>query len=343
MRILILGGTLFLGRAVVDHALAAGREVTLLNRGRTNPGLYPDVETIVGDRDGDLQQLHGRTFDAVVDTSGYFPRQVRAVVDALDANIGHYTFVSSVSAYADSSVPGAGETADLATVEDPSLEGLGQNYGGFKALSEAALDHALPGRAHHVRAGLIVGPHDNTGRFTYWVDRIAAGGTVLAPGPQDQPVQFIDVRDVARWILHAADRNIAGAINATGTPGLMTLESVLDEIDNVTGGRAELTWVDEEFLLGRGVKPWDELPLWLPPRSVPSHAGHMSRSNARALELGLELRPLADTISAIRGESIHRPEQAPPKDFGNDLPQPGLTPEAEASLLSDWETARGER
>lgn len=224
MKILVLGGTLFLGRAIVDRALADGHEVTLFNRCRTNPGLFDGVENLIGDRDSDLTRLQGRSFDVVIDTSDYFPRQVEAVLDALGADIGHYTFVSTADVYADQSVPGSDETAGLAAVADLDNEESGDNYGGFKALCEGALDATLPGRAHHVRAGLIVGPHDNSGRFTYWVERIAAGGSVLAPEPREQPVQFIDVRDLARWILLAATNDVTGAMNATNSPGSRTME-----------------------------------------------------------------------------------------------------------------------
>lgn len=307
MKVLVLGGTLFLGRAIVGLALADGHDVTLFNRGRTNPGLFDGVENLVGDRDGDLNQLQGRKFDAVIDTSGYFPRQVQAVIDALDHNIAHYTFVSSTDVYADHSVPGSDETAELVSVSDRDGEGADDNYGGFKALSEATLDAALPGRVHHVRAGLIVGPHDDSGRFTYWVRRIASGGAVLAPEPRNQPVQFIDVRDLARWILHAATNHVTGAMNATAGPGSMTMESVLNAINIHTGNRAVLTWVGEEFLVNRGVKPWNQLPLWVPPGSFPSHAGYLSRDNSLAVEHGLQLRPLSDTIQAVRKELETRP------------------------------------
>ena len=176
-----MGGTLFLGRAIADQAIAAGHTVTLFNRGMTNPTLYLDTGHILADWDSDLALLRGRAFDAVIDTSGYFPRQVAAVADALRGELGHYTFISSASAYADQSTPGADETAALATVADPAKEGLGENHGGFKALCEAALGQRLPGRVHRVRAGLIVGPNDNTGRFSYWVKRIAEGGEVWHP------------------------------------------------------------------------------------------------------------------------------------------------------------------
>ena len=233
LKILVVGGTLFLGRAIVEHALAAGHEVALFNRGRTNPGLFPEAKRLVGDRDGDLSALEGRRFDAVIDPSAYFPRQVTEIVDALEP-IDHYTFVSSCSVYADHSVVGADEGNELLTVEDPSVESLDSpdNYGGFKAMCEAALEAALPGRCHHVRAGLIVGPHDPTGRFTYWVERLRRGGDIVAPEPQDQPVQFIDVGDLAAWILGAADRGVTGPLNATG-PRTHTMASMLDEIERV--------------------------------------------------------------------------------------------------------------
>lgn len=333
MKLLIMGGTLFLGRAVVDQALELGIDVTIFNRGKTNPSLYPDVEHLVGDRDGDLAELDGRSFDAVIDTSGYFPRQVRAVVEALDAKIGHYTFVSTVSVYSDNSVVGATESDDVSAIDDPSVEELGPKYGGFKALCESALDELLPGRVHNVRAGLIFGPHDDTGRFGYWAHRIAAGGEVLAPGPRDYPVQFIDVRDLARWTLHAMANDVTGAINASGTPGAVTMDQLLTEMRAVSGSDAALTWVDEEFLLGHEVKPWNDLPLWIPPKAMPTHAGFMSRSNRRAADLGLELRPIADTI---RGTLDSPPP--PKKDFGNDVSQPGLTREREAELLHIFST-----
>lgn len=337
MRLLILGGTAFLGRAVVDAATDAGADVTLANRGRTNPGLYPDLENLVADRDEDLRCLRGRSFDAVIDTSGYFPRQVRSVVEALEGNIGHYSFVSSVDVYADQSVPGADEDGDLATVTDLSDEDSDDNYGGFKALCEATLDQILPSRSHHVRAGLIVGPHDGSGRFTYWVKRIAEGGVVLAPGPRNQPVQFIDAADLARWMLHAVDQHITGPINATGTPGSMTLETVLNDINAVTGEQAEFTWVDEDFLFENGVKPWNDLPLWLPPKAIPSHAGYLSRSNTKALELGLKLRPLADTVAAIKADL---PLGDVPSEPAATKSAPGLESAEESELLANWQTAR---
>ena len=339
MKCLVIGGTLFLGRAIVDNATLAGHDVTLFNRGKTNPGLYPDLEHIVGDRDGDLSSLRGYTFDAVIDTSAYFPRQVSAVVDALAGRCEHYTFVSSISVYADHSTPGADETADLAVVEDPSVEELGADYGGFKARCEATLDELLPGRVHHVRAGLIVGPYDDSGRFSYWVRRIAAGGDVLAPEPQAQPVQLIDVRDLAGWIVHAVTENITGRINATGTPGVHTMATMLDTIQRETKSGATLNWVSEQFLVDHDVEPWEQLPLWLSPASMPTHGGLMAYDNSQALRLGLELRPLAETITATLDNLRASDNPTAAKDFGNISPQPGLTPEHERQLLHSWKQA----
>lgn len=335
MKVLVLGGTLFLGREIVNRALTDGHAVTLFNRGRTNPNLFHEVENLIGDRNGDLAQLRDRRFDAVVDTSGYFPRQVQSVIDALDQNIAHYTFVSSTDVYAVHSVPGSDETAELAAVTDLDDEGSVDNYGGFKALSEATLDAALPDRVHHVRAGLIVGPHDDSGRFSYWVRRIHAGGDVLAPEPRDQPVQFIDVRDLARWILHAATEHVTGAMNATASPGSMTMESVLNAINTRTGNRANLTWVGEEFLVSRGVKPWNQLPLWLPPASFPSHAGYVTRDNSRAIAHGLELRPLTDTIRAVQ-EDLETRSLPGKGEISAGLDAAGLTMVEESELLSQW-------
>ena len=340
MKVLVLGGTLFLGRAIVDQALANGHEVTLFNRGRTNPDLFNGVENLIGDRNSDLTQLRGRIFDAVIDTSGYFPRQVQAVIDALEGNIAHYTFVSTTDVYADHSIPGRNENAELATVTDLDDEQSGDNYGGFKALSEATLDAALPGRVHHVRAGLIVGPHDNSGRFTYWVKRIAAGGEVLAPEPRDQPVQFIDVRDLAQWILHAASNQVTGAMNASASPGSMTMESVLNTINAQTGNQANLTWVGEEFLVSQGVKPWSQLPLWLPPASFPTHAGRASRNTSLAIKHGLVVRPLSDTVQAVREDLENRLQNAQ-GGTADGSGGAGLTLLRESELLSLWREQAG--
>jgi 2'-hydroxyisoflavone reductase len=338
MRILVLGGTRFVGRAVVEAALSAGHDVTLFNRGRTAPELFGGVERIVGDRNGDLAGLRGRAFDAVIDPSAYFPRQVTAVIEALGPDVPHYTFVSSVSVYARHDEPGADESAARATVTKPDTEDLDADYGAWKARCEDALDDALPGRAHHVRAGLVVGPADNTRRFTWWVARLARGGRVLAPEPADQPVQIIDVRDLAEWIVRAAEAGVTGPLNATGNPGAHTLGSVLEVIRRVTGERSRLTWVGEDFLIDNGVQPFTDLPLWLPPRTAPTHVGFFARDNARAVAAGLRLRDLRETVAAVRDEVAAGPAPvASPRDYGNALPEPGLAPVREAELLRAWD------
>jgi 2'-hydroxyisoflavone reductase len=293
MRLLILGGTVFLGRHVVTDALERGHDVTLFHRGRTARGLYPAAEEVLGDRDGGLDVLQGRTWDAIVDTSGFVPRLVG---DSARLDAGHYTFVSSGSVYADHSRPGIDEDAPLATLDDPSSEDVASYYGELKALCEAEVANAFPQRAAIVRSGLIVGPYDPTNRFTYWVTRIAEGGRVLAPEPRDQPVQVIDGRDLAGWMLDLAQRRTAGTFNAVGDP--LPMEDLLEAIRAATGSDADLVWLPEQRLLDAAVEPWEELPLWLAPAADPQHAEFLNVSNERAVAAGLRLRPLAETISA---------------------------------------------
>ncbi|MGI9584296.1 MAG: NAD-dependent epimerase/dehydratase family protein [Acidimicrobiia bacterium] len=339
MKFLILGGTLFAGRAIVEAALADGHQVTLFNRGKTNPGLFPDVNQISGDRDGDVGALSGMKFDVVVDTSAYFPRQVDGVTETL-GNIGVYVFVSSASVYADQSVPGMAEEAEVETLEDDSVEELGEKYGAFKALCEEAVSRAVGDRALIVRSGLIVGPHDNSGRFTYWVERIAEGGQVLAPMPKDHPIQFVDVRDLADWIVGAASRGVGGTFNVASPNGAMDMQTMLEGIVAATNSDAELVWVDEEFLTDRDVEPWSDLPLWLAPQSLPTHRGFMSRDTGRAMAVGLTTRPLSDTVSAtlqwLEGEA----SSGAAKDFGNPSGDAGLSRDRERALLEEWSTAR---
>lgn len=345
MKILVIGGTLFLGRVYVETALAQGHDVTLFNRGRTNPHLFSEATKIVGDRDGDLAGLAGLDVDAVVDTSAYFPRQVTAVLDALGA-VGHYTMVSSCSVYADHSAPNMDETAPVATVADPSVEQLGEDYGGFKALCEEAAEAALPGNVLHVRAGLIVGPHDNTNRFTYWVRRIADGGEVLAPEDRQQPVQFIDVRDLSEWMLRAAADGTVGVMNANRPPGQLTMEDMLTQIRDALNTEATFTWVGEDLLMEQEVGPWMDLPLWLPHRSMPTHVGFLSHDTSRARATGLTIRSVADTARAtlawLRAEEAAAGErgESGEKDFGNPNQQAGISAERERELISLWKDQR---
>jgi nucleoside-diphosphate-sugar epimerase len=287
MRMLVLGGTVFLGRHIVERALARGHEVTLFNRGRTRPELYPEAEKLRGDRDGDLTALAGRSFDAVVDTSGYVPRIVRETIAAL-GEVGHYTFVSSISVYADASVAPT-ENSPVAELEEPT-EDWRAAYGELKADCEDVVRDAFPD-AFVVRPGLIVGPWDPTGRFTYWPQRLAAGGRVLAPAPPDAAAQVIDARDLAAFVVSAAERRLAGTFNAVDRP--TTRADLLETCNRVAGAEAELVWVDGEFLAEQGVGEWLELPLWV---HSPELAGLLAVDPARAFAAGLETRPLAETV-----------------------------------------------
>ena len=319
MKLLVLGGTKFLGRAVVDAALAAGHEVTLFNRGETNPGLYPQLEHVRGDRTQSLAALDGRTWDAVVDTSGYVPGVVQASAEALAA-AGTYCFVSSISAYASFTGPvrEGDPVAELASHPADELLADYSNYGALKALCERAVERVLGDRALVVRPGLIVGPHDPTGRFTYWPHRVARGGDVLAPGPPERRVQFVDVRDLGEWIVHACERRLGGTFNAT-RPGVEWGE-LLAACVEVTASGAEPVWVDDEFLLEQGVGQWLELPLWI---AEPDSVGVHMADVARALADGLSFRPLSETVEATLGE-------AEPTETA------GLAPQREADLLARW-------
>ncbi|HZQ16389.1 MAG TPA: NAD-dependent epimerase/dehydratase family protein [Gaiellaceae bacterium] len=287
MRMLVLGGTQFLGRHAVEAALARGHDVTLFNRGRTRPGLFPGVERLRGDRDGGLAALHGRSFDAVVDTSGYVPRVVAQTIDALDG-AGHYTFVSSISVYADASTPPT-ESSPVAELAEPT-EDWRSAYGELKADCEDVVRARFPD-AFVVRPGLIVGPWDPTGRFTYWPVRVREGGRVLAPAPPGAPAQVIDARDLAAWIVLAAETRLAGTFNAVDRP--TTRAALLETCAAVAGARPDLVWVDPDFLAAQEVGEWLELPLWT---HDPAHAGLLAVDPAAAFAAGLAPRPLAETV-----------------------------------------------
>ena len=319
MRVLVLGGTQFLGRHVVDAALADGHDVTLFNRGQTRPELFPEAEKLRGDRDGGLDELRGRSFDAVVDTSGYVPRIVRETIDAL-GDVGHYTFVSSISVYASVATPPT-EDSPLAQLKEPTEEWR-EAYGELKALCEGVVRERFPG-AFVPRPGLIVGPWDPTGRFTYWPERIADGGRVLAPAPPDADAQVIDVRDLADWIVRAADAGTAGTFNAVARP--TTRAQLFETCRDVAGSDAEFVWIDGDFLAEHEVGEWMELPLWL---HDPGYAGMLSVDPSAALAAGLEPRPLEETVYATL-EWVHSgeaPAEAPA----------GLAREKEQRVLDSW-------
>jgi 2'-hydroxyisoflavone reductase len=319
MHILILGGTVFLGRHVVQASLARGHDVTLFNRGQTRPEPFPELEKLRGDRDGDLGALVGRSFDAVVDMSGYVPRIVRATIDAL-SDVGHYTFGSTMSVYTETLAP----PVRVRTTSREAQAGDGRRHRGVVRSIEGALRRRRS-RAIRKRVCAAPGsdrPWDPTGRFTYWPTRFAAGGFVLAPSPPDAPVQLIDARDLANWIVEAAEQDRSGTYNAISPP--MTMMDVLETCRRVAGADAELEWVDGEFLVEQQVGPWMELPLWVGPEE-----GNIMRASVeRALANGLRIRPLEKTVVdtlewARRGEA--------PND-----PPAGLAREKEQRVLDAW-------
>ena len=306
----MIGGTKFLGRAVAETALARGHELTLFNRGETNPELFPEAERLRGDRTQDLSALEGRTWDAVIDPSGYTPAAVRASAELLRES-GRYVFVSSVSVYADMS-SGPTEESDVAELgEMPAGELLPDfsNYGALKALAEREVEAVFGERALIARPGLIVGPHDPTGRFTYWAHRLARGGEIVAPGPPERQVQFVDVRDLGEWIVDAAERGLGGTFNAT-SPGVAWSALLAD---------ADVTWVSDEFLQEHEVGEWMELPLWI---GSPEWHGMHEADVSRAVAAGLRFRPLAETIAGAA--------EAPAVEGV------GLAAEREQALLEAW-------
>jgi len=326
MRILILGGTEFLGRHLVDVALTSGHEVTLFNRGQTNPDLYPNVEKLRGDRDGDLDALRRRSWDAVIDTSGYVPRVVRQLVELLKDSVLHYTFVSSISVYADFSGNGMDENASVGTLEDVTTENVSEDYGALKALCEKEVQSMFGERSLIIRPGLIVGPHDPTDRFTYWVRRFAQGRDVLVPGRRDYPVQFIDVRDLAEWMFRMVENKASGVFNATGPEKALTMEAFVGNLEEVIASSGTATWANEAFLQSQSVKEWVELPLWISDKT--GWPGFSTVSVSLAIAYGLTYRPLRETILDTFGWDQTRPQDAHLKA--------GLSRERESELLRKW-------
>lgn len=328
MRILILGGSVFLGRALVEVALMRGHNLTLFNRGQSNPDLFPQVEQLHGDRAADLSVLRGRHWDAVIDTCGYVPRIVRLSAEALTGATDHYTLISSLSVYADVSQPGLDESAPVGTLQDETVEQVtGETYGPLKALCERAVEQTWPGRTLVIRPGLIVGPFDPTDRFTYWPHRVAQGGEVLAPGRPARCLQFIDVRDLAEWTLHMVERKQTGVYNADGPLQPLPMEELLNACWAVSDSKASLTWVSEEFLAEQKVEGWSQMPLWVP-ESDPSNAGFFAFDNRKAVAAGLVFRHVQETVRATLEWDATRP--------ADHVWRAGLTRKREAELLEAY-------
>lgn len=315
MRVLVLGGTRFLGRALVDAVLEQGHEPTLFNRGLTNAELFPGVETLRGDRAVDLSALEGREWNAVLDVAAYFPDDVSRSVEALRDSAGRYVFVSSVSVYRDQSVPQHEGSAVHELRPGEERDGGAETYGARKAACERIVAEAFGDAALIVRPGLIVGSHDPTGRFTYWPHRIARGGDVLGPGSPHDPVQFVDVRDLAAWIVRATADGLGGVFNATGET--MRFGELLDECVRVTESDARVTWVPSKTLLEAGVEEWMGVPLWI---ASPGWEAANRVVVEKAVHAGLTFGPLAEAILG----ALH---EAEPVDGV------GLTAERERELL----------
>jgi 2'-hydroxyisoflavone reductase len=332
MKLLLLGGTRFLGRHMVDAALARGHTVTTFTRGEHDDVLPESVERLRGNRDGDLVALEGRRWDAVIDTSGYVPRVARAAAELLAGATDRYAFISSISAYRDfPAVAGIDERSPVGTLQDEAVEEVnGETYGPLKALCEREVERTFADRATLIRPGLIVGPYDPTNRFTYWPHRVAQGGEALAPRHPDLPAQFIDARDLSEWTVRMVEAGRAGTYNATGPDRALTMGKLLATAQEVSGSNATFTWVSDEFLTRSGVGAWMELPLWAPQAEAP---GLATVNCQRAFQAGLTFRPLAETVRDTLAWRATQPA-------GAEWPA-GLKRERETELLARWHAENG--
>jgi len=325
VRILIIGGTRFVGRHLVEAALARSHEVTLFNRGKSNPDLFPQVETIIGDRAKDMDKLKGRVWDAVIDVVGYLPRLVRLSAESLEATIGRYVFISTISVYENFRKIGIDESDPVAKVQDETVEEVtGETYGPLKALCEQTVQDVYGERALVVRPGLVVGPHDPTDRFTYWPVRVGRGGEVLAPQKPEARIQIIDARDLAEFVLKSIEENASGIYNATGPDYELTIGRLLEVSKQVSGSDAEFRWASPEFLNQNKIEAWSDMPAWVPDDE--EGLGFARLDISKAINAGLKFRKLEETVRdtlewAKRRSSDHEWRA-------------GLTAEREAQVLA---------
>lgn len=334
LKILLLGGTRFAGIHMTELALARGHSVTFFNRGRTRPELFPQVEKLLGDRNGKLDALKGREWDAVIDTSGYVPRHVRLSAEMLAPNVQQYLFISTIGLYADFFKPND-ESSPVARVDDEQREDWENAYGPLKALCEKAAATAMPGRTTMVRPGLIVGPEDSTDRFTYWPARAAQGGEMIAPGDPSAPYQIIDARDLAAFCLDALENRTVGVFNVTSPSDTFTIGDVVDE--SVAAALAlarpnpppRPTWVAAEFLAEQKVAPFTDMPGWMPPGG--EMGGLYLTKVERALQAGLKISPMQKTMRDTLAWHLARPEAERVQL------KAGIAREREREVLAAWQ------
>ncbi|GAB3342557.1 NAD-dependent epimerase/dehydratase family protein [Marilutibacter aestuarii] len=356
LRILVMGGTGFLGPHFVEAALAQGHRLTLFNRGKSHPERFSDpryaaIEQLQGDRKTDLSALEGeQRWDAVLDTSAYIPADVTRSARLLAPRIGQYLLVSTISVYARNDIVDMDEDAELIRLPDPTVtEVTGETYGGLKALCEAAARAEMPEGTTVVRPGLIVGPGDTTDRFTYWPARADRGGEILGPGSPEAPTQFIDARDLADFLLHLLETRTLGTFNADAPAGALTMGAVLDASREAArsmsvrhcvtapcpqppGAQSSVTWVPADFLEAQGVRAWQDMPAWIPARG--EYAGFGRTRTTRAQAAGLRYRPLEETVRDTLEWWRAQPESRRAQ------PRAGLAPEREAEVLRAWHAAR---
>jgi len=334
IRLLILGGTGFIGPHQVRYAMARGHEISIFNRGRTGPDMFPEVENLIGDRNGDLEALRGRSWDVVIDNANSRPDWVELSANFLRDSVGLYFYVSSRSAYSDTSRIPMTADAPVFTYETAGVEPGAERipYGLAKALSEKAAQEVFPGRTNIIRPGLIIGPGDETDRFTYWPVRIHRGGEVLAPGDPSDPVQIIDVRDLTEWQIRMAENGTAGVFNGVGPRIPRPMAELLYGIRAVTSAETTFTWVNYEFLTEMGLRPYTHLPVWMPP--IPGREGFARFDLTPEIEAGLTYRPLAVTAKETLDYHFSRPPERQAEL------RAGITAEREAEVLAAWH-ARG--
>ncbi len=339
LKVLILGGTGFLGPHIVQYAVARGHDVTIFTRGKTNPHLFPDgIEKLTGDRDPNkgtgLTALEGKTWDVVIDTSSYFPRITKASCELLKNSVKHYCLITTISVYKDHATSHADESYPLGTIDDPTMEEItGGSYGPLKALCEQAAEEIMPGRVAHVRPGLIVGPRDYSDRFTYWPVRVQRGGEVMAPGNPTDPSQWIDARDLAAFCVKSVEDKMVGPFNAVGPVTPSNIGEIILGCKAVMETDATFTWVPAEFLEAHSIGAWMQMPVWVPAEG--DSKGIMTANIDKAIAAGLKTRPVGDTIldtlnwwNGLPEEKRNRPMRA------------GISADKEATTLAAWHSSQ---